>query len=384
MEIRYRREISHNYLIIKTDGLGEDYEMRMAEENCVGGFLPLLIKESEGGKEFYYEITSRQPLSRMVERKAMSGDELRHLVLGIAGAVTEMEKYLLSEENILLEPDYIYIEPQNYTVSLCFLPGYRDCFPDAVGKLMEYLLGKISHDDRGGVVLAYELFQATKQENYGIRDLLRILYQPDRQNGGTGEPEMPVWESRMEERRAEYSPVSSAGKADWGKLFREKPSREKSSREKRGFLERFKKKKEEEAEVPWQMVFPDEEDGMVAEPAAGYQPESFREEDTAVLQKQGERAQRRLVSISGDEEIKIFYFPFLLGKQEGLVDYVIARDTVSRLHARIDQENGGYTVTDLNSTNGIRVDGRLLETNETVPLSVGSEIYLADAGFLFL
>ena len=55
MEIRYRREISHNYLIIKTDGLGEDYEMRMAEENCVGGFLPLLIKESEGGKEFYYE-----------------------------------------------------------------------------------------------------------------------------------------------------------------------------------------------------------------------------------------------------------------------------------------------------------------------------------------
>ena len=188
----------------------------------------------------------------------------------------------------------------------------------------------------------------------------------------------------MEERRAEYSPVSSAGKADWGKLSREKPSREKSSREKRGFLERFKKKKEEEAEVPWQMVFPDEEDGMVAEPAAGYQPESFREEDTAVLQKQGERAQRRLVSISGDEEIKIFYFPFLLGKQEGLVDYVIARDTVSRLHARIDQENGGYTVTDLNSTNGIRVDGRLLETNETVPLSVGSEIYLADAGFLFL
>ena len=62
MEIRYRREISHNYLIIKTDGLGEDYEMRMAEENCVGGFLPLLIKESEGGKEFYYEKSNYSSL----------------------------------------------------------------------------------------------------------------------------------------------------------------------------------------------------------------------------------------------------------------------------------------------------------------------------------
>ena len=103
-----------------------------------------------------------------------------------------------------------------------------------------------------------------------------------------------------------------------------------------------------------------------------------------MLQNGSGQAERRLVSLSGDGEIEISYFPFLLGKQEGLVDYVVAQDTVSRLHARIDREDGEYTITDLNSTNGIQVDGRLLQTNETASLPVGSEIYLADVGFLFL
>ena len=66
------------------------------------------------------------------------------------------------------------------------------------------------------------------------------------------------------------------------------------------------------------------------------------------------------------------------------MDCVLPKDTVSRLHARIDKEGDGYTVTDLNSTNGVRVSGRLLQTNETAALPVGSEIYFADAGFLFL
>lgn len=433
MEIRYQREIRHNYLIIRGNDRGEDYEMRMAEENCIGGLLPFCVKEMEDGKEFYYEITSRQPLSRMVERKPISGEELRHLILGIAGAAAEMEKYLLSEKNILLEPDYIYIEPQSYAVSLCFIPGYVGSFPDETGKLMEYLLGKVSHDDREGVVLAYELFQATRQENYGIADLLRILYQPDRRERENEPPDGPAW--KAEQGKQTENPYG---------VYPDRRNREKKS-----LLDRFRKKKKDE--TPWQMAFPDEDEEMSAgserkfrpeagvyqefgrrgemadsqeiggqaelnsrrefaaraestgyrkfaaraesaghrefgsrAEAAGRHPEILQGKDTAVLQNGSGQAERRLVSLSGDGEIEISYFPFLLGKQEGLVDYVVAQDTVSRLHARIDREDGEYTITDLNSTNGIQVDGRLLQTNETASLPVGSEIYLADVGFLFL
>ena len=59
-------------------------------------------------------------------------------------------------------------------------------------------------------------------------------------------------------------------------------------------------------------------------------------------------------------------------------------DTVSRLHVRIDQKDGGYTLTDLNSTNGTTVNNRKLEANEMVPLQVGDLVDIAGYHFQFL
>ncbi len=404
MKIRYQREIRRNYLIIEMESDLENYEMRMAEENSIPGFLPFQIRETGKRKECCYEITSRQPLSRMVERREMRGEELRHLILCIAAAAEGMGKYLLSEEHILLEPDFIYVEPQNYAVSLCFVPEYSGSFPEAVSRLMEYLLGRISHEDREGVVLAYELLQVTKRENYGIRDLLRTLYQPAGLRGDGGA------RRREEERKKLYLEKKSG---EWRQPEEEAPVFP-EEKEKKGFLGRLKRRRKEE-EGSWHMSFPDEEDEWeadqklhspvqagkypyenwttarshgeeqaVAESWVRYEAPSYAEEEGAVLPDQRGEGERRLTDLTGGREIWIPYFPFLIGKQEGLVDCVLSRDTVSRLHARIDRDEEGYTVTDLNSTNGVRVGGRLLQTNETAPLPVGSEIYFADAGFLFL
>ena len=93
---------------------------------------------------------------------------------------------------------------------------------------------------------------------------------------------------------------------------------------------------------------------------------------------------RRLSALNGsDEDIVISYFPFVIGKHKDLADYVLLKDTVSRFHIRLDENNGRYTVTDLNSTNGTRVRGRLLEANETTQLEPGDQIFMADCGYVF-
>ena len=84
-----------------------------------------------------------------------------------------------------------------------------------------------------------------------------------------------------------------------------------------------------------------------------------------------------------DEDIVISYYPFVIGKHKDLADYVLLKDTVSRFHIRLDEDNGSYTVTDLNSTNGTRVKGRLLEANETTQLEPGDQIFIADCGYIF-
>jgi pSer/pThr/pTyr-binding forkhead associated (FHA) protein len=49
---------------------------------------------------------------------------------------------------------------------------------------------------------------------------------------------------------------------------------------------------------------------------------------------------------------------------------------VSRQHAKLIKQNGGWAVVDLNSTNYTRVDGNKLEPNVPVPVGDGSRIQL--------
>uniref|UniRef100_UPI0006D1E92C FHA domain-containing protein n=1 Tax=Clostridium sp. NkU-1 TaxID=1095009 RepID=UPI0006D1E92C len=93
---------------------------------------------------------------------------------------------------------------------------------------------------------------------------------------------------------------------------------------------------------------------------------------------------RYLRAVGSDvEDIVITYVPYLIGKQEGMVDCVLAGEAVSRIHARIDREEEEYRISDLNSTNGTSVNGRLLETNETVALKKGDEVFIANFPFIF-
>ena len=172
MEIRYQRELKHNYLVVSPDADGEQfYELHMLVENRIKGLLNMHVKYSEEGPLYYYEITSKQPLSRLLENKGMKGEEIIKLITGISAVLDSLEVFLLKEEDIWLVPDQIYIEPEDSQVFLCLIPGLKNDFPDAMRELLQFLLGKVDHRDKEGVVLAYGLFQESQKENYGIKDL---------------------------------------------------------------------------------------------------------------------------------------------------------------------------------------------------------------------
>lgn len=132
---------------------------------------------------------------------------------------------------------------------------------------------------------------------------------------------------------------------------------------------------------PWQMIFqePNEENTEEMSMPTDSNEEEMR---TVLLWNQSEdKTERRLVSQDGEITILLPYYPFIIGKQEGLCDYVLDKSTVSRLHVRIDETEAGYQVTDLNSTNGTFVNGKLLDANGTALIQQGDEIGVADLKF---
>ena len=84
-----------------------------------------------------------------------------------------------------------------------------------------------------------------------------------------------------------------------------------------------------------------------------------------------------------NEDIAVGYVPFVIGKHTGLADYILNKSTVSRFHVRIMEKGGDYFLTDLNSTNGTKVNGKLLAANEEILLKEGDEVQIAEEKYFW-
>ena len=82
-------------------------------------------------------------------------------------------------------------------------------------------------------------------------------------------------------------------------------------------------------------------------------------------------------------EFTIELYPFVLGKLKGAVDGAIDHETVSRIHCKIEYEEGGYFITDLNSTNGTILNDDMLNANEKRSLNSGDELRIGRAVYVF-
>ena len=84
------------------------------------------------------------------------------------------------------------------------------------------------------------------------------------------------------------------------------------------------------------------------------------------------------------EELLLTGESLLLGKEEGVVDHVLAEPAVSRRHARLNRRGEHWYVRDMGSTNGTWVNGRRLAAEEEALLGQGDEIELGGVRLLFL
>ena len=479
MEVQYLREMRQNYLMIEVEeSQGQGFEARMMAGNIIEGLLKFRIKKTDNQWKFCYEITSKQPLSRLLEKTSINSVQIRTLLLGIAGTLTRMEDYLLNEGQILLNPDYIYIDPEEYQPFLCLIPGKKGDFPQEFSLLLQFLLEKVDHKDKEAVVLIYGLYRESLKENYGFDNLLRWLVNEKCPNMGYSDKggkcetinhkKIELWETEeyqqdedskkspddwkprpeincvfsrkkprylyflpgialilaaggvwffsgsqklvkygfwaaatggvllavtgvwwicslvLEKRRHDipvYPPVScdSSSYTQFQTSFRETSFE--TSRHNSLISQQSSQLNKSAQPGQWQMIFeaPDEEgtEEHFVEPEAGKE-----EMHTVLLWNQNEdKTVRSLVSRDGEPDIVLPYYPFIIGKQEGLCDYVLNKSTVSRLHVRIDETEDGYQVTDLNSTNGTFVNGRPLDANGTTLVQPGDEIGVADLRF---
>ena len=187
MNIEYKRDLQNNYMILESACEADDdgYHLRMAEQNEIPGLLTFHSGKKDGKLYLYYEITSKQSIENLYARKALNYQDILFLLNGINDTLEGLQKYLLSPEQLLFDPQFIFTYPDKSRIFLCYLPGANEY---SISGLAEFILKKLNHEDEQAVALGYSFYQKSLEENFSLQQALKEILlsgeknQPEKQN----------------------------------------------------------------------------------------------------------------------------------------------------------------------------------------------------------
>jgi hypothetical protein len=177
VKVEYKRDLKHNYMVIwkPEENFVEPYCIRMLEESISEAILLLQQHSIDNQILFYYEITGKQSMVHLFEKKRLSHEQLKQLMESILAALELAYEHLLPEDDFILAPEYIYLDIITNTPSLCFLSGYRKDSRKQMSSLLEYLMNKVDYGDKEAVALVYQLYAVSREEDFTLARFSGIL-----------------------------------------------------------------------------------------------------------------------------------------------------------------------------------------------------------------
>jgi len=199
MQVSYKRDLNHNYLILAggKEVDAEAYQVRLLMVNPPERLLRCMMHTVDNQVLFYYEVTAKQSLAGIYERKKMSREDLQVLFGELIKNIEEMQSHLLNAGCLLLNPEYIYLDAERKHAFFCFFPGEESDITSSLRALAEYLLPKIDHTDQSAVTLGYSIYRRSMENTVYLEQMKKELYQeaiaPQKEVPSDIEPE-ELWE----------------------------------------------------------------------------------------------------------------------------------------------------------------------------------------------
>lgn len=178
MKSEYKRDMNHNYLILTGEEAIDtnSYQVRMIVANAVPDLLQCRIQGIDGKFMVYYDVTSRHSMTALFEEKKIGMEELQVILGGFVQVMEAMSEYLLNPCQLILEPEYIYLDAEKQNVRFCYLPGFHGEIQKQFQNLAEYILPKLDHEDGKAVMLGYGVYRRALEESFHLEYIKEELY----------------------------------------------------------------------------------------------------------------------------------------------------------------------------------------------------------------
>lgn len=366
LNTEYIRSLNANYerLLLEKKPEEKKYQYCMISRGGIKGLLPCSLRYIDGEAYLYYDITSRQNIAQLFEKRPMTRQWFMDFLWSMRRVRQEMSRFLLEESNLIWFPQHIYQDLEKKDFFFIYVPYYTE--HTGFDELMEYLVEHVDYQDEGLVEYVYKAYE--QYESAGETYLQTKIFEDAEclritEKANVEEEESPVVEEMVPEKEEE----------------KEKPMEEiPAAKEKKGLFnlwENRKKKEKQEREDYTRSLQLTMSGYAVAEETA------YEEEDMGRTVYMDEKPvsreiTHRLLSEEGKLLATLEQPVYTIGKKRGEADLVLNDLSISRLHARIVKETDGYYLEDMNSTNGSFKNGLQLQPYEKRKLEEGDEITL--------
>ena len=179
MYAEYKRDVSHNYLILREEEKVNtaSYQVRMLTGNVIPSILKCRLQGLDGNLLFYYDITSRQSLASFYEQRKFHRKDLHMLFCGFICVMEEMAEFLMNTDQLLLCPEYIFLDIEKREVKFCCLPDYHHPIQEQFRELTEYLLPRLDHEDPQAVSMGYGVYRKAMETGFQLEHIKEAIYQ---------------------------------------------------------------------------------------------------------------------------------------------------------------------------------------------------------------
>ena len=370
MQVEYIKEWMDTYLWILPDkDSPESYEEKMIRCNPERGWLAFSRQSKNGEDYLCYKVTGKKALNSIYAALSMGERQIRSILGQLFATLEKGREYLLSEDDFVLAPNYIFATLPHMTLELCYVPGYGVPLRNQLEGLFEYLLNRVDYEDKQAVNLVYDCYMFCMREKGGLTEIKKLLAEDMKSSKppeDIAEPCLPG------QGKQEPSPQEKGMAGDTG-------------------IKAESRKPEPASYVSWlaEKLFPwkRREPALVAEENEIYIPgngnfSSAEDNDrTALLSAPPKPAGPELICEQTGEIVPLLKFPFYFGSAKEFADFSPATEGVSRIHCCISKRENNYYLSDLNSTNGTFINGKEVLPGKEVLLSANDEIKICSQEF---
>ena len=179
--VKYYKDLSHNYLIIKDTVWGEQnsYQHKMITTNKMKHLLACKIRHVNQECHFYYEISSRQSIMSLFDKRKMDYEQIRHLFECMKEALTELDNYLLNSRCLVLQPEYIFGNPETEEYFFLYYPdNLYEMGEKLEGRhmpLVEFLVEKVNPEQEEAVNIVYKIYEMVQDNRFILSEIMGLF-----------------------------------------------------------------------------------------------------------------------------------------------------------------------------------------------------------------